>query len=325
MRVFPLFPSVVTAVLLAGCAAPMPRGNGAAATSAPAGSASGRAAALRDLAGEYDNHAQRGDGAPPASGFAPPPLHQWLRPTHAADALLWRLQQSSGTAASEGRWLLREEGAALVPYRPLNAAANAAFDDKGASYRFQAADWAPLGACALQRRGSGFDYRVDAAACSALLPGLGAAAALLPQRLSLVGDTLTLATVSDSARGADAVTVSHRVRWFAGWDALNGAGPRATPENSDWHLRRDLRLHSEGGRIPLRWRDGSESGYSLELARLNYRESNTEVLRLAVIEDASGRTLSYAWANPEATRIGLNLGWLQVGLDQDSGQASGGP
>lgn len=145
MRVFPLIPSALVALLLAGCAAPMSRGNGAAATPAPAGSASSRATALRDLVGEYDNHAQRGDGAPPASGFAPPPLHQWLRPTHAADALLWRLQQSSGTAASEGRWLLREEGAALVPYRPLNAAANAAFDDKGASYRFQAADWAPLG------------------------------------------------------------------------------------------------------------------------------------------------------------------------------------
>ena len=165
---------------------------------------------------------------------------------------------------------------------------------------------------------------VDAGACSSLLPGLGSSAALLPQRVSLNDDTLVLATVSDMARGADATTTSHRVRWFTGWDAMNGGGPKATTQK-DWHLKRDLRLHSEGGRIPLQWRDGAASGYSLELARLFYKESNTEVLRLAVIEDASGRTLSYVWANPDATRIGLNLGWLQVGLDTNVVKDRGKP
>ena len=211
---------------------------------------------------------------------------------------------------------MREEGGALVPYRPLPAAANGLFDAKPGDYKFQAADWAALGGCALRREnGGGYAYRVDAGACSALSPGLGSSAALLPQRFTLSGDTLVLATVSDGARGADATTTSHRVRWFTGWDALNGAGPKAAADSKDWHLHRDLRVHSEGGRTPLRWRDGVPSGYSVELARLFYRESNTEVLRLAVIEDSSGRVVSYSWANPDATRIGLNIGWLQVGLD----------
>lgn len=155
-----------------------------------------------------------------------------------------------------------------------------------------------------------------------MLPGIGATAALLPLRFRLDGDKLRVVTVADQARGADAATVSQRVRWFGGWDAINGAGPKAQPENNDWHLKRDLRLHSEGGRIALQWRDGAPSGYTLELARLTYRESNTEVLRLAVIEDATGKTLSYVWADPDARRIGLNLGWLQVGLEQDKDSKS---
>jgi hypothetical protein len=40
------------------------------------------------------------------------------------------------------------------------------------------------------------------------------------------------------------------------------------------------------------------------------------VLQLNVIDDASGQTIDYAWTNPEGTAIGVNLGWLQVGLMQ---------
>jgi hypothetical protein len=42
------------------------------------------------------------------------------------------------------------------------------------------------------------------------------------------------------------------------------------------------------------------------------------VLKLSVVGDADGATLAYAWANPEATRIGINLGWVQVGLDLET-------
>ena len=81
-------------------------------------------------------------------------------------------------------------------------------------------------------------------------------------------------------------------------------------------MQRDLRLSSEGGRVPLRWRDGAATGWSLELARTGYPERKLSVLQLNVIDDASGRVLDYAWTNPEAGAIGFNLGWLQVGLTQ---------
>ena len=95
----------------------------------------------------------------------------------------------------------------------------------------------------------------------------------------------------------------------------------ASNPNQDWHLRRDLRLHDQGSRLPLLWRDGKPTGYSVELTRMEYRESHTEVLRLALVEDTDGKIVSYAWANPDASRIGLNLGWLQIGLDVDDGSA----
>ena len=107
---------------------------------------------------------------------------------------------------------------------------------------------------------------------------------------------------------------ARRVRWFSGWAAINGGGPRASAENQDWHLQRDLRLGSEGSRIALHWRDGAPSGYSLELERTSYPERKLSVLQLNVIEDASGKTMTYAWTDPHADAIGLNLGWLQVGL-----------
>lgn len=270
------------------------------------------------LVGEYDNHAEVWAAAEAVKAqpgmLLPPAVHHWLRMAPGLDdGILWRLMLTH-EPTQQARWLLRASSDGYALYRPLTSAAEASFDVSVSNKRFAfiATDWAELSACALHRDAQG-GYASDTG-CAALLPGLGADAALLPLRFVLQGDALRVVTVADQARGAGASTLAHRVRWFSGWAAINGQGPKASDGN-DWHLRRDLHLHSEGGRLPLRWRDGAESGYSIELARLDYRESNTEVLRLAVIDDASDRTLSYVWANPEATRIGLNLGWLQVGLD----------
>ncbi|MGH8122960.1 MAG: hypothetical protein ACREPT_09340 [Rudaea sp.] len=100
---------------------------------------------------------------------------------------------------------------------------------------------------------------------------------------------------------------------YTGWAAISGGGPQARANNTDWHMQNDLHLQL-GNRVPLHWRDGANSGYSLELARRNYPGRNLVVLQLDVIEDATGKSLAYAWADSNAGEIGLNLGWLQVGL-----------
>jgi hypothetical protein len=54
---------------------------------------------------------------------------------------------------------------------------------------------------------------------------------------------------------------------------------------------------------------------------LTYRDGSTPVLKLSLIEDAGDHAVAYAWANPEATSIGINLGWVQVGLTRDAASA----
>jgi hypothetical protein len=207
----------------------------------------------------------------------------------------------------------------LTPYRAIDpAAAQAAIAEQKKSFNFVAAQWAELTPCALsgEWKSTQFNASADVTACSALLPGLGASASLLPLRFTLDADMLRAGTFADQARGAGAGIDARRLRWFSGWAAINGGGPKAQAANQDWHQQNDLRLSSEGGRVPLRWRDGAASGYSLELVRTTYAGRKLSVLQLNVIDDASGQTIDYAWTNPEAQAIGVNLGWLQVGFTQ---------
>jgi hypothetical protein len=314
---------LVLAVLLVGCQAPAPR---------PAVAPDGDDALRRlnaALPGDYDNHEQVLQAARGAGGgkaVAVPHLREtWrlLSSSRDSSLWLWRLRELDRADAPEAVWLYLVSPAAgggglvLTPYRPVDAAAaNAAME--APRFTFVPAQWAELAPCAQRGewKNTQFSSAANRDACAALVPGLGAAAALLPLRLTLDGERLETATFTDLARGADAGVGARRVRWFDGWSAINGGGPQARASNQDWHMREDLRLGSEGGRVPIRWRDGAPSGYSLELERRSYAERKLSVLQLNVVEDASGQVVDYVWASPQATAIGLNLGWLQVGLTE---------
>ncbi len=126
------------------------------------------------------------------------------------------------------------------------------------------------------------------------------------------------AALQKSAAPAVAPANTVQQRWFSGWAAINGGGPHARATNTDWHMQNDLQLASDGGRVVLHWRDGVPTGYSLELARVSYPERKLVVLQLSVIEDKTGKPLAYVWADDKADAIGLNLGWLQVGLQEQA-------
>jgi len=282
------------------------------------------------LSGDWDNHEQATGAA--SHAIAVPPVRESLRlADRRRDGSLWfwRLESGDAKARTHALWLVLATAAdngnrvTLTPYRPLDpAAADAMFDGKR-KFRFDAAQWAELGPCAQTGawKDAQFQAQTDAAACSALLPGLGESAALLPLRLTLDREMLHTVTFADQARGADAQIDARRVRWFSGWAAINGGGPKARAGNQDWHMQKGMRLSSEGGRVELRWRDGAASGYSLELARTTYAERKLRVLQLNVIEDSSGQVMDYVWTDPTTGAIGFNLGWLQVGLNQESAAA----
>jgi len=278
------------------------------------------------LGGDWGNHEQ---SQVATAGVAVPHVRETLRlADHERDGSfwLWRLESTNAKTTTRTLWLYRVAATdngnrvTLTPYRPLDpAVAQAVFDGKQ-KFRFDAAQWAELAPCAQTGawKDAKFHAQADTSACSAMLPGLGESAALLPLRITLDGEILHTTTFADQARGADAQIDARRVHWFSGWAAINGGGPKARAGNQDWHMQKNLRLSSEGGRAELHWRDGAASGWSLELARTTYAERKLHVLQLNVIDDASGQTIDYVWADPAAGAIGFNLGWLQAGLTRES-------
>jgi len=146
----------------------------------------------------------------------------------------------------------------------------------------------------------------------------------------IVNDTLKLTEseiwINDQARDEQGNHVfgsktntpvkNRRVRYFDGWIYFNRAGKDAQKTDTTFSSRRDLRLHTEGQTIPILFDDGSESPYLLQLAQLTYQNTKTPILKLALIDKATNKSMTYIWANTDATRIGMNLGWFQVGLTQ---------
>jgi hypothetical protein len=281
------------------------------------------AATTESRVGVFDNHEQVWQaGESKAAGV--PHVVVSIEPAPDPEWAVWHVRLDAAPPL-ETSWAIRSsapgEGARmLTPYRPVVASPSPASD-------FDTKQWTPLDGCALRAARADETLSADVASCIAIAPGIGADAALLPLTVQRDGEWLHVRLYADQARGADAREDLRRVRWFAGWAAINGGGAKADAANRDWHIDRKLRIGSEGGRYALKWRDGNASGYSLMLERLTYREGNVPVLKLSVVSDADGSTLAYAWANPEATRIGINLGWVQIGLsgEDQPAAAAGAP
>ena len=103
-----------------------------------------------------------------------------------------------------------------------------------------------------------------------------------------------------------------KCRYFKGWAVIKKEG-----EEKAWHVAGNLRLHDEGDRIPLITADGDTLAYEIQLAQLTYSESKTKVLKLGVHERGQEKTKFYLWGEPEATRLGINMKWIQIGLTLD--------
>lgn len=113
---------------------------------------------------------------------------------------------------------------------------------------------------------------------------------------------------------------NRKVRYFTGWVYFNRAGKDAKPEDKTFSSRRDLMIHTEGQKLPLLYEDGTPSPYLIELAQLTYQNTKTPILTLALLDRNTMKSITYIWANTDATRVGMNLGWFQVGLTQKADQ-----
>ena len=144
----------------------------------------------------------------------------------------------------------------------------------------------------------------------------------LPTALAIDAEWLTSTWSTPEGERAER---ARRVRHYTGWVALRRSrlDPAAAPD--DYVFVSEARWHDEGFVLPVL--DGDRpTGYAVELARLTYQNTRAAVLKLGVIDAATGETLSYSWAAPGADRIGINLRWIQAGLTRDSqGEGSADP
>lgn len=293
-----------------------------------------RAASSRSTAGSavawapgtFDNHEQVWSGHLTVSGApATPHVVVAIESTSQEEWSIWRVRLDA-TPPVDAVWAMqtRTDSKGSITLRPFRS--SVAIPGSGSA--FEPKQWSPLDACTLRGKataGGSIDVAASAAACATIAPEIGVAVATLPLSVRYANPWMRVRLYADQARGGEAHENARLVRLFTGWAAINGSGPDGAGRGNDWHMNPNIRIENEGGRSELVWRDGKPSGYSLELERVTYRDGNVPVLKLSVIEDASGQTLGYAWANPQATRIGINLGWVQVGLENVTDSAAATP
>ena len=128
-----------------------------------------------------------------------------------------------------------------------------------------------------------------------------------------------LLSLGSQKLSADAA-ISRKLRYFEAWVWIKHAGPSAAADDKRASFTRRVVFHNEGQRTAVKYEDGSDSPYALELAQLTYQNTRKAILKLGLVDLASGKTVAYTWANPEATMIGMNLGWFQAGFTQKAEQ-----
>lgn len=126
----------------------------------------------------------------------------------------------------------------------------------------------------------------------------------------VIADQLLDPANNDQPLGSASVLQSWRSVRFTGWAGrMDGA-------DQQWRIARPISVDSRNEGIEPLDAAGMDLGLSVQLGYYQPRDHSAPLLRLRVdIEDAHGEVSSHqAWADRDATEIGLSLPAVQVGL-----------
>lgn len=157
-----------------------------------------------------------------------------------------------------------------------------------------------------------YHWMKDARGFEGVLMEDSSCADLLPSRWQIDDDFL-IATRAEAGAAEGTPIKARRVSYYDGWVALSRSAIEETADEDEYVFLSGIRAHDEGSMTPI-LDQGRPTGYTIELARLTYQNTGVAVVKLGIIEEATGKTLAYAWANPGAKLIGINLRWVQCGF-----------
>jgi hypothetical protein len=115
-------------------------------------------------------------------------------------------------------------------------------------------------------------------------------------------------------RWVDGGISSRKARYYTGWLWFRNAGPGSSADDKDTSFTARFLLHNEGQKMTVLRNDGSETPWALELALLTYQNTRKPILKLALVDRATGKSISYTWTDTDGRVLGLNLGWFQAGM-----------
>ena len=124
------------------------------------------------------------------------------------------------------------------------------------------------------------------------------------------------------ARVGDRETTLRRARPVTCWSALRRDTKKADGSD-DWLFERALSMHDQGGRVRL---GGGTSGAPETVLRMRavtwpQGSRNRPSLVLYIHSaDEPDSAISYSWASADATRVGLNLRWIQASCTIDGAE-----
>lgn len=174
----------------------------------------------------------------------------------------------------------------------------------------------PVGSCPIEVivRSDGFVARTDAGTCRF---GAGSDEVALIKEIAHDGQTMVIGDrvvdpESGETRLSDRVMQFERVRGYSGWAGVRDS--RNDDSQGAWRVSDEIAIRSDGLGLDPKDAAGMPLGVTLDLAPYRVRQGEPPVLRLRVFDSASGELLGQSWADPLATRIGIALPAVQVGL-----------
>ena len=118
-------------------------------------------------------------------------------------------------------------------------------------------------------------------------------------------------------------TVLKRSRQVECWAAVVKKKPKEDG-SPDWLFRQKLTLHDQGGRVLVGGGDTGADQVTLRMRAVHWPppSTNRPSMVLYVHKDDPDRAASYSWADINASRVGINLRWMQASCTIEGAERS---